>query len=173
MHVSISNFTWTLLSRAHTCLFTNLFLLHALWEPFKVDERLKVKCPSCGISGFLQVRGTNVMVQHYQGFRDNRRIYIYHKVPYELFQNLQVNASKTMQVNSPNNNLLLRNMAGEVGFEPTTPNLGGWCSIQKPHRRPSTPPRREAQATGRALSVLSYSPILYCQARTNLAAFRF
>ena len=23
-------------------------------------------------------------------------------------------------------------MAGEVGFEPTTPNLGGWCSIRDP-----------------------------------------
>jgi hypothetical protein len=42
------------------------------------------------------------MVQHYQGFRDSRRIYSYHKVPYELYQNLQVNASKTMQVNEPN-----------------------------------------------------------------------
>jgi hypothetical protein len=26
----------------------------------------------------------------------------------------------------------LRKMAGEVGFEPTTPNLGGWCSIRDP-----------------------------------------
>jgi hypothetical protein len=47
------------------------------------------------------------MVQHYQGFKDNRRIYTYHKVPYELLQNLQVNASKTMQVNRPDLNHIL------------------------------------------------------------------
>ena len=40
------------------------------------------------------------MVQHYQGFKDNKRIYTYHKVPYELFKSLQVNASKTVQVNN-------------------------------------------------------------------------
>jgi hypothetical protein len=66
---------------------------------------VKIECPTCGIAGFLQVRGTNVMVQHYQGFRDNKRMYTYHKIPYELFQSLQVNASKTMQVNILNTSL--------------------------------------------------------------------
>ena len=88
---------------------------------------MKVKCPTCGIAGFVQVRGTNVMVQHYQGFRENRRIYSYHKIPYELYQNLQVNASKNMQVNdsesSPNHKLEMRS----PGFEPGITSLEGLC----------------------------------------------
>ena len=48
-------------------------------------------------------------------------------------------------------------MAGGEGFEPSTPNLGGWCSIQ-------TEPQSPASATSQMpdeptqLSVLSYSP---------------
>jgi len=55
---------------------------------------LKARCPDCGIGGFLQVRGRNVMIQHYAGFRDGKRIYTYHKIPLETLEELQVNASK-------------------------------------------------------------------------------
>jgi hypothetical protein len=72
-------------------------------------QKMKVRCPTCGIEGFVQVRGTNVMVQHYKGFTDGRRIYQYHKIPYGTFELLQshkdsvtdqvqVNASNSVQV---------------------------------------------------------------------------
>ena len=78
-----------------------VFKFSDCWSVVQVIKVTKIECPTCGVSGFLQVRGTNVMVQHYQGFRDNKRVYSYHRVPYELFQNLQVSASKTMQVTTP------------------------------------------------------------------------
>ena len=81
----------------------------------------KIECPICGISGFLQVRGTNVMVQHYPGFKDNKRIYTYHKVPYSLFENLQVNASKTKQVNEPNTISISKNMWTGGDLNPRPP----------------------------------------------------
>ena len=66
---------------------------------------MKIDCPICGKMGFVQVRGKNVMIQHYQGFEGGKRIYQYHKVPYAQFQELQViadaskkSASKKMQV---------------------------------------------------------------------------
>jgi hypothetical protein len=68
---------------------------------------LKVECPDCGIEGFVQVRGRNVMIQHYVGFRDSKRIYTYHKIPFEMLERLQVNASKTMQVKRPDLNPVL------------------------------------------------------------------
>ena len=83
---------------------------HILWllVSRSVIRMTKIDCPICGISGFLQVRGTNVMVQHYQGLRNSKRMYSYHRVPYELFQNLQVRASKTMQVTTPDLNPISR-----------------------------------------------------------------
>ena len=62
---------------------------------------MKILCPVCGVEGFVQVRGRNVMIQHYQGFSGGKRSYLYHKVLYEEYERLQVNASKRMQVNQP------------------------------------------------------------------------
>ena len=36
--------------------------------------------------------------------------------------------------NLPNSSHNLKLMAGGEGFEPSTPNLGGWCSIRTEHR---------------------------------------
>ncbi len=62
---------------------------------------MKAVCPICKVEGFVQVRGKNVMIQHYEGFQNNKRRYSYHKVPYAFFEQLQVNASKTVQVKNP------------------------------------------------------------------------
>ena len=88
---------------------------------------MKVKCPTCGIEGFAQIRGRNVMIQHYTGYKDGKRIYCYHKISYELWETMQVNASKNMQVNnsesSPNHKLEMRS----PGFEPGITSLEGLC----------------------------------------------
>lgn len=41
---------------------------------------MKVECPVCGRMGILQVRGNSERVQHYVGFKDGKRVYLYHKV---------------------------------------------------------------------------------------------
>lgn len=81
---------------------------------------MKVVCPVCRNMGYLQVRGRNVMIQHYVGFKDNKRVYEYHKVPYEEYQRLQVNASKGLQVNSLDSSSVCEIVAGGVGFAPAT-----------------------------------------------------
>jgi hypothetical protein len=41
---------------------------------------MKVECPVCHVQGVLQQRGNSSRVQHYQGFKDGKRVYLYHKV---------------------------------------------------------------------------------------------
>ena len=86
---------------------------------------MKAICPICKVKGFVQVRGKNVMIQHYEGFRNNKRMYRYHRVPYAFFEQLelQVNASKTVQVKNYEISFNIEkspSVAGGVGFEPTT-----------------------------------------------------
>ena len=40
---------------------------------------VKVACPVCGKMGILQVRGNNKRVQHYVGYKNGKRRYIYHR----------------------------------------------------------------------------------------------
>jgi hypothetical protein len=87
---------------------------------------MKSICPVCGNSGFLQVRGKNTMIQHYAGFQNGRRLYTYHKVPYEYLQvngasNLQVNSVKTLQVKDVDLSREAAKRVRRVGFEPTNP----------------------------------------------------
>ena len=55
---------------------------------------MKIRCPICSIEGLLQQRGNSYRVQHYQGFENGKRIYLYHKV-----NRMEVNGSKIMEVN--------------------------------------------------------------------------
>ena len=45
---------------------------------------MKAKCPICGVEGFLQERGKNVRIQHYIGFKDGKRVYVYHQTINDL-----------------------------------------------------------------------------------------
>ena len=42
----------------------------------------------------------------------------------------QASKNRTIEQIKPNSNSITKLMAGGEGFEPSTPNLGGWCSIQ-------------------------------------------
>ncbi len=59
------------------------------------------------------------MIQHYKGNQDSKRVYVYHRVPYVLYEQLKVNASKPVQVKTPETRLFLKNAMRGVGFEPT------------------------------------------------------
>jgi hypothetical protein len=41
---------------------------------------MKMFCPQCGVSGLVQQRGNSCRIQHYVGFRDGKRVYLYHRV---------------------------------------------------------------------------------------------
>ncbi len=72
------------------------------------------------------------------------------------------------QENSRSNNLSNSSsnhkiVAGGEGFEPSTPNLGGWCSLvlsASRQRKNTRPPQFRESVQCQRLSVLSYSPIL-------------
>ena len=89
---------------------------------------MKVECPICGAVGVLQQRGRSYRVQHYMGFKDGRRLYSYHAVDRSVIDLMEVNGSKTVEVKNPEKTLISAAegaVAGGVGFEPTTPTLGG------------------------------------------------
>ncbi len=76
---------------------------------------MKVVCPVCGVQGVLQERGNSSRIQHYIGFKDGKRAYLYHK--------LEVNGSKFSEVNQPNPVAKLRKMEPSAGFGPATITL--------------------------------------------------
>ena len=45
---------------------------------------MKIKCPQCGISGFLELRGSSGRVKHYAGYANGARVYSYHTVANEF-----------------------------------------------------------------------------------------
>jgi len=64
---------------------------------------MKVKCPVCGIEGFLQIRGSSARIQHYKGFINGKRKYEYHKIPKSLLPSImEVNGSKNSEVKTLN-----------------------------------------------------------------------
>jgi hypothetical protein len=67
-----------------------------------------------------QLSAQSAEKQRYQGFRGEKGRYTYHKVPYDLFQQLQVsasnNASKTVQVNR-------QDLSAVSGLEWAEPNF--------------------------------------------------
>ncbi len=79
---------------------------------------MKVECPVCNLQGLLQQRGNSSRIQHYVGYKDGKRVYLYHKLEVN-----GSNGSKLLEVkkikSSPNCNLLVRS----PGFEP---GLSGW-----------------------------------------------
>jgi hypothetical protein len=64
---------------------------------------LKILCPICGVEGVLQQRGNSYRIQHYQGFKNGKRNYQYHKV-----SSMEVNGSKNMEVNNKDSSFFSR-----------------------------------------------------------------
>ena len=127
---------------------------------------VRIECEQCHTVGRLQQIGKSYFrIRHYKGINKetNKSEFYYHQQSKEYIAKLNLehnlipsNGHSIEHLNTnieqklKDSSLFLRNMAGEVGFEPTTPNLGGWCSIRA--------------------ELLAHA---YCQARTILGVFRF
>ena len=62
---------------------------------------MKVRCPKCGVEGFLQKRNNSCRVQHYQGFANGKRLYAYHRIlgsAMEYLKQVEVSGSKSLEV---------------------------------------------------------------------------
>jgi len=94
---------------------------------------MNVECPICHMQGTLEIRGNSQRVSHYKGFIDGKRIYEKHTV-------LGINGNKSLGIKNLRIGSNSRTVAGGEGFEPSTPNLGGWCSIRHEYDSPSTSP---------------------------------
>ncbi len=57
---------------------------------------MKIKCPICNCDGLLQQRGNSYRIQHYRGFADGKRSYLYHSVSNLLVKQMEVNYWKQM-----------------------------------------------------------------------------
>ena len=64
----------------------------------------KIKCPICGIEGFLEKRGNSYRVKHYKGYINKKRIYVTHKIPSSLISTTEIVTNLSDQ---SNNNLLM------------------------------------------------------------------
>jgi hypothetical protein len=101
---------------------------------------MKVRCEVCGNLGQLQHLSENYYrVKHYLGSVDGRLKFEYHKQSLEYMRNILDTTQgkyidpidqKTIDLKLKDSNSFFVNVAGGVGFEPTTTNLGGWCSIR-------------------------------------------
>ena len=111
---------------------------------------MKIKCEICGIEGQLQHLSENYYrIKHYLGSVDGKLKFEYHKQSLAYIQSIPDAPNHVREIDPidpriidlklNDSNLFLRNMAGEVGFEPTTPNLGGWCSIRDPYENTQHP----------------------------------
>ncbi len=70
---------------------------------------MKVRCPICNCVGLLQQRGHSYRIQHYDGFSDGRRNYVYHRIDSAAIDMMEVNGSKNLEVNSLRTDLFSRN----------------------------------------------------------------
>jgi hypothetical protein len=94
---------------------------------------MKVLCPVCNVEGILEQRGNSQRVLHYKGFINGKRMYEKHN----LTPN---NGNKSLGVKSVVLGSYRGTMAGGEGFEPSTPNLGGWCSLRGNIKTKRDPP---------------------------------
>ena len=61
--------------------------------------RMKVKCPICGIQGYLEKHSRGYRIRHYVGFKENKRIYQYHYITQEQLTTLGISGYKQMGIN--------------------------------------------------------------------------
>ena len=80
---------------------------------------MKIECPICHVQGVLQQRGNSSRIQHYVGFENGKRIYLYHKIGM-MEVNDGSNGSKLLEVNRVDNGILLGSVAPPKGLEPLT-----------------------------------------------------
>ena len=85
-----------------------------------VGERLKVKCPMCGIQGFIEQRGNSYRIKHYIGYDGNQRKYLIHTIGKDCMDNLGINGNQNMGINNPNLSSISDNVAPPIGLEPMT-----------------------------------------------------
>ena len=57
---------------------------------------MKIICPICGKTGFLQKRKNSRRIQHYVNYENRKRRYLYHPLP--KTNKMEVNGSKPLEV---------------------------------------------------------------------------
>jgi hypothetical protein len=58
---------------------------------------LKVKCPVCGVEGFMEQRGNSYRIKHYIGYNGNQRKYLMHTADKECLDTVGINAENGNQ----------------------------------------------------------------------------
>ena len=115
----------------------------------------KGKCPVCNRTGYLQIlnNGRYARMRHYEKMVNCKPVFSYHQISINEADEISRNSTLINRSGFPlisqasSNDLENHNsasnsqMAGGVGFEPTTPNLGGWCSVRTEPHSTRYPPR--------------------------------
>lgn len=109
---------------------------------------MKTICPVCGEEECLQERGNSNRIQHYTKYHEGKRTFICHQ--------MKTNGNNTLETKTLKLSFMNKLVADEEGFEPSTPNLGGWCSLRD-CRLLQQPIRTELLALDYSLSYLSHN----------------
>ena len=94
---------------------------------------MKVECQVCHQFGYLQKIGQGYYrIRHYDKIVDGKSTFHYHQQTKEYIDRILPNIE---HLNTPidlklKDNSIILDIAGGVGFEPTTTDLGGRCSIR-------------------------------------------
>ena len=109
---------------------------------------MRVKCETCGIEGYLQVLGNYARIRHYSGIdpTNKKSKFYYHQQSKAYIESLGIKSNDNRKLRDMTNNSIghlnttidqrlnhnesFLNKAGGVGFEPTTTDLGGRCSVR-------------------------------------------
>lgn len=126
---------------------------------------VKAECPKCKVAGSIQLflnkdnQVKYARTRHYSHLdKDSKKpqftyckienldllktLLLQQNFSIDIGQSGQLKSTKHIDLNLLNLSFNLYYMAGGEGFEPSTPNLGGWCSIQSQPRRTQNQPLR-------------------------------
>jgi hypothetical protein len=68
---------------------------------------MKVKCPVCGVEGFMEQRGNSYRIKHYLAYNGNQREYSIHRLSQDCINALGINGNQNMGIKRPDLNPIL------------------------------------------------------------------
>ena len=111
-------------------------------------ENMKVKCPICGIEGFLEKRGNSYRIKHYKGYVNGKRKYVVHSIKKEQLQLIPKIGNQSMGIKTLNLASEVENLRGcrlawsrlrdsgsrDPGSNPGSPTILSYLSEKSPRK---------------------------------------
>jgi hypothetical protein len=83
--------------------------------------KMKAKCPTCGIEGFVEQRGNSYRIKHYAGYNGNQRKYVIHTLSKDFINILGINGNQNLGITDPYLNPISRKKWTDGDLNPRPP----------------------------------------------------